>query len=329
MRLIGSILDERHARRLSAYLFTQGIQNHVDQTDQQFEIWVKDEDQLERSKTCFSEFIENPNDTKYRAAVDQADSLARQQEKKRLEIQKRVVRINPRQPGKRRQPLTLLLIGIAIFVALATNFGDSKSLDKPVFRALAFNGLTGEALEEELIASNGQVQEISRLASIRRGELWRLITPIFIHFSVMHILFNSIMLYQLGGRVENRYGTLWMAALVISSAIVSNLVQCLVPESVGGSVPTIINGVLLNLLGGLSGVVFAMFGFVWMKSLFDRSSGFYLPPSSVIIIMGYFFFCMLPGSGELLGGQVANWAHAGGLAVGMITGYWSTFVGKR
>ena len=41
----------------------------------------------------------------------------------------------------------------------------------------------------------------------------------------MHIGFNCVMLYQLGGRVENRYGTLWMATLVICSAILSNLAQ--------------------------------------------------------------------------------------------------------
>lgn len=329
MRLIGSLPDEDQVRRLSAYLFTQGIQNHVDPVDQQFEIWVKDEDQLAQSKSCLEEFLANPDDAKYRTAINQADSLARQQEKKRLEIQKRVVKINPTRPGKRRQPLTLFLIGISIFVALATNFGASQKWDKPVFRALSFNGLTGKPLEQELVKNNGDLNAMPvRLASVKRGELWRLITPIFIHFSVLHILFNCIMLYQLGGRVENRYGTLWMAYLVISSAILSNLAQCFVPESVGGSVPIIINGVLLNPMGGLSGVVFAMFGFVWMKSLFDRSSGFYLPSSTVIILMGFFFFCMVPGS-EAIIGNVANWAHAGGLAVGLVTGYWSTLVGRH
>ena len=316
-------------RRLSAYLFTQGIQNHVDRVDQQFEIWVKDEDQLAQAKSCLEEFLANPDDAKYRTAVHQADSLARQQEKKRQEIQKRVVKINPARPGKRRQPLTLFMIGISVVVFLATDFGKPTTWDKPVFRALSFNGLTGKPLEQELVKNNNNLNAMPvRLASIKRGELWRLITPIFIHFGVFHILFNCIMLYQLGGRVENRYGTLWMATLVISSAILSNLAQCFVPESVGGSVPVIMNGVLLNPMGGLSGVVFAMFGFIWMKSLFDRSSGFYLPSSTVIILMGFFFFCMVPGS-EAIIGNVANWAHAVGLAVGLVTGYWSTLVGRH
>ena len=123
MRLIGSLPDEDQVRRLSAYLFTQGIQNHVDRVDQQFEIWVKDEDQLAQAKSCLEEFLANPDDAKYRTAVQQADSLARQQEKKRQKIQKRVVKINPTRPGKRRQPLTLFLIGISVVVFLATDFG--------------------------------------------------------------------------------------------------------------------------------------------------------------------------------------------------------------
>ncbi len=328
MRLIGSLTDVDQVRRFSAYLFTQGIQNHVDRVDEQFEIWVKDEDQLAESKACLEEFLANPQDAKYQVAVQQADSLARQQARQRQEVQKRVVKINPARPGKRRQPLTWWLIGISVVVALYTNFGNSQNWDKPVFRALSFNGMSGPALQKLMLENNGNPEAMPvRWASIRQGELWRMITPIFIHFSVIHLLFNSIMLYQLGGRVEHRYGTLYMAGLVVVAAIVSNLAQCLVPVPLGGSAPMIKDGVLLNPMGGLSGVVFAMFGFVWMKSLFDRSSGFYLPSSSVLIIMGFFFFCMMPGSEQIVG-NVANWAHAGGLVVGLVAGYWSTLVGR-
>ena len=329
MRLIGSLSDEGEVRCLSAYLFMQGIQNHIDPVDQHFEIWVKDEDLLDQAKSCLVEFRQNPSDAKYRAAISEADSLARQQEKKRLELQKRVVKVNPARPGKRRQPLTLFLIGLCVFVALATNFGAQQSWNQPVFRSLAFNGWKVPAAEQERTRDEVEAQTLGvRLASISRGELWRLITPIFIHFSVFHILFNCIMLFQLGGRVENRYGTGWMATLVIVAAMLSNLVQCLVPAAIGGSVTFIDGqGVLLTALGGMSGVVFAMFGFIWMKSLFDRSSGFFLPSSSVLIIMGFFFFCMLPFSTEIVG-NVANWAHGAGLAVGMVTGFWSTFVAR-
>ena len=52
MRLIGSLSDEGEVRCLSAYLFMQGIQNHVDPVDQHFEIWVKDEDLLDQAKSC-------------------------------------------------------------------------------------------------------------------------------------------------------------------------------------------------------------------------------------------------------------------------------------
>ena len=88
MRLIGSLTDVDQVRRFSAYLFTQGIQNHVDRVDEQFEIWVKDEDQLAESKACLEEFLANPQDAKYQVAVQQADSLARQQARQRQQSQK-------------------------------------------------------------------------------------------------------------------------------------------------------------------------------------------------------------------------------------------------
>ena len=47
MRLIGSLTDHKHAERFVAYLVTQGIQSHIEPEDEQFEIWIKDEDALD------------------------------------------------------------------------------------------------------------------------------------------------------------------------------------------------------------------------------------------------------------------------------------------
>jgi len=68
--------------------------------------------------------------------------------------------------------------------------------------------------------------------------------------------------------------------------------------------------------GGMSGVVFGLFGYIWMKSEFDPGAGMFIPKSSVVLILGFLVICTLG-----LLGPIANYAHFGGLIVGMILGY--------
>ena len=61
------------------------------------------------------------------------------------------------------------------------------------------------------------------LPEILHGQLWRLFTPIIIHFGIMHILFNMLWLYQLGSTIEQRQNRKRMMILVIVISILSNL----------------------------------------------------------------------------------------------------------
>ena len=124
----------------------------------------------------------------------------------------------------------------------------------------------------------------------------------------------------------------------MATAILSNLVQCLVPDALGGSAPGMVRAeggpVLITQLGGMSGVVYGLFGFAWMKSVYDRSFGFRISQSTVVILIVWLFLCMVPP--EMLRntigismGNVANWAHGVGLAVGMAIGYGTTMLKQQ
>ena len=342
MRFIGDLEDSRQARDFAAFLLVKGIATQVDELEEgkRCEIWVKDEDQCDDALADFNAFKLNPNDSKYSGAVQQAQVLVREEEKKRQQAQKRMVKVSGGVLPKRK-PLTIGIIVVCVLVGLLTSFGEGLGngedarvkFDDPVYRALQFVCLRSAVLDKELESWNGAnpKDDISlRLASIRRGEIWRLFTNVFIHYGIFHLVFNMVWFFQFGTLIENRYGTLKFGALVLATAILSSLLQGTVPGSIGGSVPGITpGGYWISAFGGMSGVVYGLFGFIWMKSTYDPNFGYRLSQSTVIILMGWLFFCMLPAemrAGIGFGTNVANWAHGVGLIVGLAVGYASSVI---
>jgi GlpG protein len=138
------------------------------------------------------------------------------------------------------------------------------------------------------------------LPAVLHGEVWRLVTPIFVHFGIWHLLFNLLWLFQLGSMIERRLGTGSLAALVLGTATVSNLAQALV------SGPN---------FGGMSGVVYALAGYVWMRGKHDPNTDVYLDPQSIQWLAIWLVICF---TGLL--GPVANTAHLVGLLAGAAWG---------
>ncbi len=332
MRLIGNLPSETEAHTFAAYLLTQSIDCHVEADGHDsFDVWVKDEDGFEQAKSEISEFRADPKSEKYRKALTEAKKIAETTAAKQKQYQKNV-RAGAATTKKgifETAPLTMVLVGICVIVSVLTNFGSKEKHDGAVARALQFVAV--DAPSEELKQSykeNHDSMDV-RLASIYRGELWRTITPIFYHYGTLHIVFNMLWMVQLGRMIEGRYGTLCLAMIVVFSAVFSNVLQGIVPGSMGGSVPNLNNDLLFSTCGGMSGVIYALFGFIWFRMLYDPGSRMFLPQSTVIILIGYLFYCMLvPEIGSLGGGgSVANWAHGGGIVMGLLLGL--SPIGKR
>lgn len=330
MRLIGEIPDQRQAEQFAAYLVTQGILAKADRnSEDKIEIWVHEEDHFKPARDELAAFLANPRDPKYTRAIPQAQQVLRQYEAKQKRIQKKIVvgKLNP-QPR-----VTVALIAICVFVGLFTNFG--RVPDSQIFKALAFNAVPQPDSLKILQQANNNLDDLDvRLASLKRGELWRSITPIFIHHDTLHLLFNMICLFQLGRMIEFRYGPIYFLVLIVLSAAISNIVQCIVPMRWDGVPPGLLPDLtLLSGLGGFSGVVYALFGLVWVKSVIDPNSRFVMPQSTVAIMLIWLVFCMLPGPNNnsltehLFEFRVANWAHAIGLLVGIVAAFLST--GKK
>jgi len=120
----------------------------------------------------------------------------------------------------------------------------------------------------------------------------------------MHILFNMLWLRDLGSMVEGRQSSWLLVVLVLVFAAGSNLAQYFV----GGPK-----------FGGMSGVVYALVGYIWIRGKLDPGSGLYLHPTTVTMSIVWFFACLFH-----LVGDVANAAHAAGLLMGMTWGWLSS-----
>jgi GlpG protein len=138
------------------------------------------------------------------------------------------------------------------------------------------------------------------------NEWWRLISPIFIHFSLTHLAFNCLWIYILGSRIELLDGKLLFLLLVIFSGVVSNFAQYTWEG--------------ISLFGGLSGVVYGLLGFCYLIELDNRQERYGLPPAIYIFMVAWLILGFM-GVLELFGfGSIANYAHLGGLISGLIFG---------
>ncbi len=177
--------------------------------------------------------------------------------------------------------LTGVLIGISVVVAIVSVLGQKESV-------VGLLRITDQDYAED------------SLPEVAHGQIWRLVTPIFLHYSILHILFNMMCLKTLGTAIEAIAGTGRLLALTLVIGVISNLGQFYFAGPA---------------FGGMSGVVYGLFGYVWMKTRFDKRSGYFISQQSVLMMVGWLVACMLnfiPG--------VANYAHGFGIVAGMVWG---------
>jgi GlpG protein len=137
--------------------------------------------------------------------------------------------------------------------------------------------------------------------TVLHGQVWRLVTPVFLHLSPIHLLFNMWWLFDLGSLIERRFGPWRFLVLVLFFAIISNTCQ----YAFAGS----------PFFGGMSGVIYALFGYVWLRGRLDPNLGFFVPTSAAMILL---VWLALGFTGSL--GAVANVAHLSGLVSGVVMG---------
>ncbi|XPE42991.1 rhomboid family intramembrane serine protease [Shigella flexneri] len=113
----------------------------------------------------------------------------------------------------------------------------------------------------------------------------------------MHILFNLLWWWYLAVRWKNA-SVAELIVITLISALLSGYVQ----QKFSGP-----------WFGGLSGVVYALMGYVWLRGERDPQSGIYLQRGLIIFALIW----IVAGWFDLFGMSMANGAHIAGLAVGL------------
>lgn len=294
MRQIGTIANESQARIFSHCLVAKGIPNEVEaEGPNQFVVWVHDEDHLAEAAGLLQRFLSNPTASEWKEAARHAARLLEEERRSLEQYAGRVKKseeILPRHRPFGAGLMTLIMIGICAYVAVISKAGKNLEVLAPLMIA-------------------DPVHWAGKLTEVRQGEVWRLLTPIFIHHGPLHLIFNMLWLFQLGSLIEARKGSLYFLLLVGVIAVGSNLTQYLMVNP---------------RFGGMSGVVYGLFGYAWMRGKYDPSSNMALASEVVLLMMLWFGVCWFG-----LVGPIANAAHTAGLLIGMAWGFLSAKLNRR
>lgn len=296
MRQIGKLPPDLAPEPFHDHLLTLGVKSRIDPGPDGQPIWVYDEDKVQQARDELALYLADPQNPRYQTAQSIAQTV-----RDRERSLDKAYRKNYREvtdlwaaPRLHQRPLTMALIAISIVVFM---------LEQTRY---------GNLVARRLLLSTVQFNELGQerddgLAGVFSGELWRLITPIFVHVNLLHIFFNMSAMSFMGTLIEIRRGSGRLLLLVLVSAVISNLGQYYYMEHVDPGMP--------HRFAGMSGVAYALFGYLWMKSLHQPEQGMILHPNTVLIMLGWLVLCM---TGAL--GSVANAAHVMGLVVGVVLG---------
>jgi GlpG protein len=267
IRLI-TLDNPRMGQAFIDYLATRKIEAQMmPENGDQFVVWLlSDEDRIE-AEAELKQFLAEPHHPRYQASSwDMAESRKnpfRYNTPSLLNLLK-----------AKAGPLTLLvmLISCVIFVLQTVGLGQV------IFESLHFPALDGQ-----------------------QWQVWRWFTHAFLHFSVLHIVFNLLWWWQLGGDIEQKLGVRKLLEIFIISAAVSGTGQYWLAGA--------------N-FGGLSGVVYALVGYLWILTWLRPEAGLSIPKP----IVGFMLVWLVLGFVQPFM-AIANMAHLAGLLSGVALGF--------
>jgi membrane associated rhomboid family serine protease len=159
--------------------------------------------------------------------------------------------------------------------------------------------LTAVGAGGSLSGAGGSLQTRLALsaATVHDGDLYRLVTSGFVHYGLLHILFNMLILYKFGEMLEPALGPVRMACLYVASLLAGSFGALLLSPNA--------------LTGGASGAVFGLIGAAAI-GLHQRGVNIWQAGIGGLIVANLVFTFVVPG--------ISIGGHLGGLAGGFLVG---------
>lgn len=139
-------------------------------------------------------------------------------------------------------------------------------------------------------------------SAIVNGEIWRLLTAMFLHVDLLHIAFNGYALFIFGPQVERTYGRTRFLILYLLSGLAGSALSFLMHPA-----PSV----------GASGAIFGLIG-VLGAYLYRYRDRLTTGRSRLMNLIGVILYNLLYG---FLIPFVDNWGHIGGLLAGLVLGW--------
>ena len=141
------------------------------------------------------------------------------------------------------------------------------------------------------------------------GEWWRLVSPVLVHGGILHLVVNMYFLYLVGPLVEQLYGSARFALLYLLTAAAGSATSF----AIGGPAPSV----------GASGAIFGLCGVLVAVSavhrpILDRRGRAIMSQIGMLIVLN---LAIGFGFGALVGVNIDNAAHIGGLVSGLWLGF--------
>lgn len=146
----------------------------------------------------------------------------------------------------------------------------------------------------------------AELKNIDLSEPWRLWTPMFLHFDLVHIAFNALFVWVFGARIERVMGSWHFIVFVAVVGVIANLGQLMWESN--------------PRFGGMSGVNYGFIGYIWLRQMFAPHPMLVFPKALIPMLLVMLLLGTFGVLDFFIQGQVANAAHVTGLLVGVSWG---------
>jgi len=261
----------------SKLLSRHGLAHRINEESGQQVIWVGSEQEAEFLRKALQQWQEQSEQTTPENTGHASSSLLSVFNYRKL--------LNGLIASVYLSPVTLFLFAVCILVAVVSRLGASSN-------AVGF-------LFYPPLSLQGLIPLLSSIDSVK--SLVQTLSPMFLHFGELHLVFNMLWLWYFGKQLEAIHSSWTVAGLIVVMAFVSNTAQFMMSET--------------RNFGGMSGVIYGLMAYAWVvHTLMPKS---YLSLNKNLLT---FFVIALIAMEVVASSMIATAAHVGGLLSGLILG---------